>query len=141
MSETLPVTRQPDDDVGEAPVLDQAVLDAFVQRGAIPLRHLAGAFRRRLDERSWTRTDAIAEADGLWYACPKCFITNRGLRGTHYVLCWQPHVALDVSPGPGRWNIVGTNIDDVELVAGSSSVLLTSGCAWHGFVRAGCATL
>lgn len=138
----LPVTSAPDDeDFGEAPVLDEAVINALVQQGAIPLRQLEGAFIRRLDDRSWAHTEVIAEADGLWYACPKCFIANRGLRGTHYVLCWQPHVPLDVSPGPGRWDIVGTNLDDVELVAGSSSVLLTSGCAWHGFVRGGAATL
>lgn len=84
--------------------------------------------------------DSIAEADGVIFLCPKCFVENKGSRGTHSVLCWSPKVPPDVDPKPGRWNLVGTGLHDLSLVAGSSSVLLTAGCKWHGFVRNGDAT-
>lgn len=129
------------DEGGEAPILDADIIAGFVTAGSIPLRELAGEFVKRFGENLQRNVVSLADADGLWFACPKCFIANRGLRGTHYVLCWAPHVPLDVPPGPGRWNLVGTSLDDVELVAGSSSVLLKSGCQWHGFVRGGAATL
>jgi hypothetical protein len=86
----------------------------------------------------------LAEADGLSFLCPKCFAENRGPVGTHTVICWfEGKVPDDAVPGPGRWNPVGTGLDDLSFVPGkrSPSVLLTGdGCAWHGFVTAGDAT-
>ena len=99
-----------------------------------------------LDPEFWTitdpnrhyRTDAtFAEADGVCFLCPKCFVTNNGPVGTHRVLCWRPHVPQTEFPIPGRWEFEGTGFDDLSLVAGSSSILLTSGCRWHGFVKNG----
>jgi hypothetical protein len=94
-------------------------------------------FWRRTDDTHFERVSSIADADGLWFLCPKCFRQNNGSVGTHGVLCWKPTVPQTISPGPGRWNMEGTGFDDLSLVAGSSSVLLTSGCRWHGFVRQG----
>lgn len=83
------------------------------------------------------KVDSIAEADGVIFLCPKCFVENKGPVGTHSVLCWSPKVPPTLNPKPGRWNLVGTGLHDLSLVAGSSSVLLTAGCRWHGFVRNG----
>jgi hypothetical protein len=82
---------------------------------------------------------SIAEADGLFFLCPKCFEMNGGEVGTHRVLCWfVGKVPDDVDPKPGRWIPAGTGIDDITFVGpAAASVLLTSGCNWHGFVRNG----
>lgn len=81
--------------------------------------------------------DALAEADGVLFLCPKCFEANGGEVGTHSVICWRPRVPPDVCPRPGRWEFHGTGLGDLTLVAGSSSVLLQAGCAAHFCVRAG----
>jgi hypothetical protein len=81
--------------------------------------------------------DAIEDADGVRFLCPKCYLANAGARGTHSVLCWRPRVPAGVFPMPGRWEFVGTNLSDLSLVAGSSSVLLTAGCKAHFFVEKG----
>jgi len=88
-------------------------------------------------EKGWRLVETVAEADGLELLCPKCWTANAGPVGTHHVLCWSPSVPLDVAPGPGRWNLVGTTIDDLSLVAGSSSVALQGDCNAHFFVKAG----
>lgn len=80
----------------------------------------------------------ITEADGILFLCPLCFQNNGNSNiGTHSVLCWQPHVPQDRDPKPGRWKFEGTGINDLTLVAGSSSILLNGGCAAHFFIRNG----
>ena len=82
--------------------------------------------------------DAIEEADGLRLLCPQCHDDPPvGPVGTHGVICWSPTISQDHAPRPGRWDLVGTSIDDLTLVAGSSSVLLQGGCGAHFFVRQG----
>lgn len=85
----------------------------------------------------WREVDTLAEATGIMFACPKCFEGNGGLRGTHSILCWSPAVPLSEPPAPGRWKLEGTGFGDLSLVASSSSVLLTSGCRAHFWVRGG----
>lgn len=78
------------------------------------------------------RVDTIENADGILFLCPKCFVNNKGDIGTHSVICWRPRVPGDVDPKPGRWEFTGTGLDDLSLVAGSSSVHLTGeGCGAH----------
>jgi hypothetical protein len=82
--------------------------------------------------------DAIGQADGIRMLCPKCYDDPPvGPVGTHSLICWSPKISQDHVPRPGRWNLVGTSIDDLTLVAGSSSVLLQGGCDAHFFVRNG----
>ena len=82
--------------------------------------------------------DAIEQADGLQLLCPKCYDDPPvGPVGTHSVICWSPTVSQDHMPRPGRWNLTGTSIDDLTLVAGSSSVLIQGGCNAHFHVRQG----
>jgi hypothetical protein len=102
------------------------------------LSDLEPRFVKRIDDRSY-QTDGVAfeEADGVLFLCPKCFAENGGSQGTHSILCWRPRVPQTVSPKPGRWEFQGAGVGDLTLVAGSSSVLLTSGCHAHFFIRNG----
>lgn len=89
-------------------------------------------------KRGWSYVDQIDHADGLFFLCPTCFTTNSGRVGTHSILCWSPEAPSDIPPGPGRWNLHGTGLHDLTLKGVTSdSVLLTSGCAAHFFVREG----
>ena len=108
----------------------------------IPLRELEAVFLKVVDETHMQEVATLSEADGVRFACPKCYAdAGRSLVGVHGVLCWAPRVPQSMPPTPGRWNLVGTNIDDLSLVAGSSSIQITSGCMWHGFVQNGHAVL
>ena len=92
-----------------------------------------------LDERTFQFEGvSFAEADGVGFLCPLCFERNgRTAVGTHQVICWRPKVTKPIPPNPGRWEFEGTGVDDLSLVAGSSSILLTSGCRAHFYVRKG----
>lgn len=84
--------------------------------------------------------DRIEDADGVRFLCPLCFGANGGARGTHIVICWSPSAPADQPPGPGRWALVGSSIDDLTLgpIPGKTrSVQLLGGCNWHGFVTNG----
>ncbi len=87
----------------------------------------------------WQEVDTLAEAQGVMFLCPKCWRSNGGPVGTHAVVCWflDRGVADSETPGPGRWRGLGTSLEDLTLEAGSSSILLTGGCQWHGFIRNG----
>ena len=100
------------------------------------LRQLEAKFVRRTEDgRQYVAT--IGEADGVDFLCPKCYGENGGPVGTHRVVCWSPSVSQEVPPGPGRWSMHGGTIDDLTLVAHSSSVKLNGGCDAHFFVKGG----
>jgi hypothetical protein len=88
--------------------------------------------------------DTLAEADGVWFLCPKCYAEKGGAVGTHTVICWfVGKVPDDIDPKPGRWTPTGTGLSDLTFVPSegrTQSVLLTGGCGWHGFVVNGDAT-
>jgi hypothetical protein len=103
------------------------------------LRELEARFLRVADSNTYQQVDALADADGLWLLCPKCFEENKGRVGTHGVICWfRGKVPDDKTPGPGRWTPSGTDIDNLTFVPGEppmqTSVQLTEGCAWHGHI-------
>lgn len=104
---------------------------------SLTLTQLGAEFVRIVDDTTHKRGVAIAEADGVMFMCPVCYQKNKGSRGTHWVLCWRPRVDAPRPPGPGRWEMEGTGLVDLTLKAGSSSILLTSGCRAHFFVRNG----
>ncbi len=118
------------------------------------LRDLSGQFLKLLDDGSMQYVDGLTEADGVMFQCPKCAIDKergeengrRFVRGAHSVICWFVGKVPDSArPGPGRWTPSGSSLDDLTFVPGNPprqvSVLLTSGCCWHGHVTNGEATL
>jgi hypothetical protein len=91
-----------------------------------------------IDDTHYKEIFDITIADGIVFLCPKClFENNNSLIGVHSIICWKPNIPQTTSPIPGRWNILGTGFNDLELQAGSSSVLLTSGCNAHFFIKNG----
>lgn len=68
-------------------------------------------------------------------------------KGAHHVICWfrNPRVLAPVppemDPKPGRWWAEGDSLANLTFGHGephmAKSVLLTSGCGWHGFVTNG----
>jgi hypothetical protein len=102
------------------------------------LRELEAVFLKMIDDCHWQEVDEIAGSDGIRFLCPVCFEgPPPGPIGCHIIVCWQPHVSQDHIPKPGRWNLVGSNIDDLSLVAGSSSIQIIGGCNAHFHVIAG----
>lgn len=95
-------------------------------------------FLKIIDVKTYKLIDNIKEADGIQFLCPKCFIENDGIIGTHSIICWTiGKVPDDLDPKPGRWNLIGTCYNDLSLQAGSSSVALLGGCNAHFFIRDG----
>jgi hypothetical protein len=102
----------------------------------VNLRQLEAKFVKRTDE-GRRNVDSKGEADGVDFLCPKCYGENGGPVGTHRIVCWAPHIQVIIAPGPGRWSMHGSSIDDLTLVAQSSSVKLNGGCDAHFFVKGG----
>jgi len=99
---------------------------------------LEAEFLKVIDEKHFKRVDTLAEADGVKFLCPVCFAANGGNVGTHGITCWSPTVPQTITPVPGRWEMHGTGLEDLTLVAGSSSVHLTGpGCGAHFHIRNG----
>lgn len=107
----------------------------------VRLTALEPEFLKWVDESHYHHVDTLACADGIVFVCPKCFEANGHQRpGVHSVICWfEGKVPDSATPGPGRWNPTGSGFEDLSFVPGakSNSVLLTSGCQWHGFVTNG----
>lgn len=53
----------------------------------------------------WREDGEWANAVGLRFLCPKCFIENANSDiGVHSVICWKPIVPQTCTPRPGRWD-------------------------------------
>lgn len=110
----------------------------------LTLRDLqAKLIRLTNDDGSSVIVPSVDQAQGVRFLCPVCFLRNGRKRpGAHSVICWSSSAGVPeiTRPGPGRWRLVGTTLDDLRLMeepGKSRSVLLLGGCAWHGFVTAG----
>lgn len=84
------------------------------------------------------QVDTLAEAQGIRFYCPICYVKNNGPQGTHIVAVSfegrgvLPHQGSHGKNGPSRWVVAGgTGFDDLQL---TPSILLGGGCNWHGFV-------
>lgn len=79
----------------------------------------------------------LADAQGIWFDCPKCTVANNGPTGTHGVLVWfegrgaPERLGRNKDGQTVRWVVSGTNMDDLKL---SPSIALQGGCNWHGFI-------
>jgi hypothetical protein len=104
------------------------------------LSYLEPKFLSLESENVYRTHDNIAEAQGICFICPGCFIKNGGPVGTHSIICWFNNrgVPPDKSPGPGRWNPSGTGYEDLTFVGpGATSVLELGGCGVHFLVENG----
>lgn len=85
--------------------------------------------------------DCLADAAGIIFLCPKCYLLEGNPRGVHSVVCWTPKIPGEFLPNPGRWHLDGTGIHDLTLRRGRapSSVQLTTdgGCGAHFYVENG----
>ena len=98
------------------------------------LEALNASFVRATGE-GFNRGVGFAEAQGVLFLCPLCYVTNAGVVGTHMVLCWFAGRGAPANAVPApRWAITGTGIGDLTL---NPSVAIIGGCAWHGWVRSG----
>ncbi len=87
---------------------------------------------------SWRHVDTLAEAQGILFLCPKCFVENMGPVGTHCVLVWfrDRGVPAEFLPSP-RWVVNGTGYADLST---TPSIHIRTGCGYHGFLTNGEAT-
>lgn len=107
------------------------------------LRELEGELvritkRKKGQPVSYETVKELRKAHGVRYLCPVCFWKNGGPVGTHWCLHWFTKAKLpdDATPGPGRWNVQGHDIDDITFVApGSFSVNMVG--HWHGWIESG----
>lgn len=82
---------------------------------------------------SFVPVDTLAEADGVWFLCPKCFKANGGAKGTETVcILWNEGPGTRFNRGV-RWELSkeSTCMDDLVL---TPSIQTHGGCEWHGFV-------
>lgn len=92
-----------------------------------------------------------SDAEACECPAPPTLETVGHYKGAHYIQSWfrnprrLPSVPSDVTPGPGRWWIEGTSIDDLTFAHGEPSmprsVLLQGpGCGAHFCVTSGAIT-
>lgn len=113
----------------------------------IPLITLEPEWLKHLSKGSYQRIgpQALHEADGIIFLCPKCYEAKGSNVGVHSVICWfEGKVPDNLQPGPGRWTPRGSGFEDLTFVPGQRtkavSVALTGGCQWHGHIANGFAT-
>lgn len=101
-----------------------------------PMDLSKGSREELRDRTTLHRVGTLAEAQGMWMLCPKCFIANGGRVGTHSVLVLFEGrgVPEGVCLGTARWAVSGSSLRDVTV---SPSILVVGGCGWHGFVENG----
>lgn len=87
------------------------------------------------------QVQTLAEAQGLWMLCPLCWQKNGGAVGTHGLEVPFHDRGVLNSQGmhnaqgkPVRWRVTGTGYADLSC---TPSILLLSGCQWHGFITNG----
>lgn len=102
---------------------------------------LRGQLTRFEVPRTFVNVETVAEADSLWFLCPKCFRQNGGPVGTHGIRVdflgrrVPAHICIHNDQGqPVWWSVEGTSIEDITT---NPSILILGGCAWHGWIRSG----
>ena len=75
----------------------------------------------------------LAEADGIWFLCPKCVAGDGHMVRVGFAGKAVPGTYGHSKDGqPVLWNIAGgSGLDDLSL---TPSIQLEGGCNWHGFV-------
>jgi hypothetical protein len=95
----------------------------------------------RLCRTGFERVERLSLAQGVTFLCPKCFLANaRSKYGVHSVLFWFDgrRVPEYVKPA-ARWHPSDASLAHLSFVP--PTVRLIDGCAWHGNVRNGRASV
>lgn len=82
------------------------------------------------DRGSFKKVNTIAEADGLFFQCPRCHHSAINSRITERILCWFKHVPLTIAPKPARFVPTGHDLKDISFVSQN-----ITGCRWHKFIQ------
>jgi len=86
--------------------------------------------------------ETFAEAQGIWFYCPGCFVENGGIVGTaHFDITFEGRGALPsqgskYKNGPVRWSVSGTGLEDLTL-SPSIKVPDEGPEHWHGYITNG----
>lgn len=110
--------------------------ETWVERGR-PTKPVTGMreYRRQVD--------TLQEAQSVQFVCPLCLQRNNGKRaGVHSVDVTFANRGVpdevgchDQNGKPTRWQVTGgTGFHDLTTMP---SILLLSGCGWHGFITNG----
>lgn len=109
-------------------------------------------YESRPDGEHMVTVQALAEAQGVMFLCPKCFAENGGSAGTHRVIAtFAGRGALDHQGShdkdgkPTRWQVEGTGLEDLTLkpsvhIFKAEEAVEVDTCGWHGWVNNGDAT-
>ena len=90
------------------------------------LIELEPQFVKLLPTNAHRHVATLAEADGIYFLCPKCFEKIGSNVGCHQMLCWFRNKVPDsLRPGPGRWTPCGTGYNDLSFVAGEPPQLFS----------------
>lgn len=83
----------------------------------------------------------LAEAQGIHFLCPACFLKNQGSVGTHWCEISFANRNVPAEEGshnqegqPVRWAVSGSSMVDLTT---TPSIQLQGGCNWHGFITHG----
>ena len=102
------------------------------------IKPAGGEFGDPRDYTAIIKVDTLAEAQGIWFLCPACYVKNGGPVGTHMVQVGfegrglLPHQASQSrNGGPSRWGVSGSSYADLTL-----SPSIDCSC-WHGHVKNG----
>lgn len=104
----------------------------------------------RVSEGGWQHVASVAEAQGVFFVCPTCYVKNGGtVVGTHGLLVWSRSRGTPDHVTPtSRWGLEGADVNDFSIVGevspanpdGRRSILLPPGegsCAAHFNVEHG----
>jgi hypothetical protein len=86
----------------------------------------------------FVHVDALSEAHGVRFICPKSYDSHGGVVGAHSVQVYFASSPVPVDMGvnkdgkPVRWNASGKTIDDLSLTPSIQEE--DNICGWHGFV-------
>jgi len=112
----------------------------------------AKLYRLDLSANENVGVDRVADADVLYFQCPKCAAScPRVMRddgtgyaeGAHFISVpfkahdGRPEMAQREAQGRPRWGVSGTSLSDIST---TPSIQVIGGCGWHGFVTNGDAT-
>lgn len=88
--------------------------------------------------------DTLAEAQGMFFGCPTCFVKNgNSMVGTHGIVVAFAHRGVPDHLGshgrngqPTRWGVSGTGYEDLTLTP-SIDISENGDGEWHGFITGG----